>query len=496
MPRKFTQEEIENIYKKEGYSVHSKYINQRTKLKTTCPKEHVYMSYPGNFIHRKNRCSTCDAENISKRQMTPYEEIIKICKSKSLTFLWSKEEYEDKYIGPKKAININESKVPLMCSNSHKFKLTMYALKSCKYGCDKCFKQKRGKITKLTLDFVKNELNKKGYSLLSDKYINNKTKLYIKCSKNHEFYMRWNDVDKRHGCPICNGRRSLKEQELLKWVKTIHPDATPINFNKLGIDNTQREIDVYIPSIRLGIEFNGLLWHSEKYLKDKKQHEEKYKLCKKHNIQLITIFEHEWDSRKDQIKGYLESKIVKQNKIYARKCELLEISIDQSKKFLEKYHIQGSTGHEKAFGLFLDNNLLAVVTGGKHHRQGQNQYVLSRLCFKRGYTVVGGASRLIKALKSYAKTKNYKEMVSWSDNRWSNGNVYKNTNWSPEPLRRDYFYYNIYNKTVHSKQSCQKRVLSKKLKIPKESATETEMANLLNLYKVWDCGKMRWSIEL
>jgi hypothetical protein len=53
------------------------------------------------------------------------------------------------------------------------------------------------------------------------------------------------------------------------------------------------ELDIYIPSHNLAIEFNGLYWHNELH-KDKKYHLNKTELCEAKGIQLIHVFEDEW----------------------------------------------------------------------------------------------------------------------------------------------------------------------------------------------------------
>ena len=105
------------------------------------------------------------------------------------------------------------------------------------------------------------------------------------------------------------------------------------------------------------------------------------KLCNNLGIRLITIFEDEYRDRKKQILGYLKSAINKnKNKIYARNTELKEVSKKEAKKFLECYHIQGSANFEIAFGLYYLNDLVGLITGNKHHRQGhESTFVLNIL---------------------------------------------------------------------------------------------------------------------
>ena len=86
-------------------------------------------------------------------------------------------------------------------------------------------------------------------------------------------------------CPICNSGRqtSFAEQAFYFYIKKLYPDA--INRYTEIFDN-RMELDVFIPSIRLAIEYDGVFWH-----KNKNREKIKYQYCKKNNIKLIRIKE-------------------------------------------------------------------------------------------------------------------------------------------------------------------------------------------------------------
>jgi len=79
------------------------------------------------------------------------------------------------------------------------------------------------------------------------------------------------------------------EKILYDWLKTY-------NLNLKSNDRTildGLELDIYLPEYKLGIEFNGLYWHSELF-KNKDYHLNKTLECKKRNIELLHIFEDDW----------------------------------------------------------------------------------------------------------------------------------------------------------------------------------------------------------
>jgi len=69
-------------------------------------------------------------------------------------------------------------------------------------------------VKRHTIHEVKNHAKKYGYKVLSDKYYNNKTELEYKCPKGHTFPMRFNDFQQGHRCPYCKGEACSERQYL------------------------------------------------------------------------------------------------------------------------------------------------------------------------------------------------------------------------------------------------------------------------------------------
>ena len=85
------------------------------------------------------------------------------------------------------------------------------------------------------------------------------------------------------------------------------------NYNKEILQNykiDKKELDIYIPSLNLAFEFNGLYWHSDLF-KEKKYHYNKWKLCKDNGIKLMTIWEDDWNFKQNIVKSIILNKIGK-----------------------------------------------------------------------------------------------------------------------------------------------------------------------------------------
>lgn len=282
------------------------------------------------------------------------------------------------------------------------------------------------------------------------------------------------------------------ESEIKNWINSFG-----FNFDSDIEILDGKEIDMLDKSLSFAIEYCGLFWHNEESLepRDKNYHFKKYKDCLDAGIHLITIFEDEWHHRKKQCQNFLKSKIkIFDKKIFARKCEIKQISKKEAKEFYDDNHIQGSSqGLLVAYGLFNQEELLGVMSLGRHHRDS-SKITLDRFCVKEGCHISGGASKLFKACKNWAIQKGCSKIISWSDNRWSDGNVYKILGFKlEEELAPDYSYVNIKNP---NKIRINKQSQSKKRTNCPEDKTEKEWCLERGLSRIWDCGKKRWVFEL
>ncbi len=118
-------------------------------------------------------------------------------------------------------------------------------------------------------------------------------KVWWICPHGHEYQATINHRTSVNGtqCPICNSGRqtSFAEQAFYYYIKKIRPDAiSRYKADFLG----KLELDIFIPSINVAIEYDGFAWHKE----NKRQREQKkYEICKANNIFLIRLREKEED---------------------------------------------------------------------------------------------------------------------------------------------------------------------------------------------------------
>ena len=327
------------------------------------------------------------------------------------------------------------------------------------------------------------DIAKYSLTFIADKYNLKYNSLATELSRD-EFKERYNDT---YSYPKFQIQKSI--YDLIK----SYGFKTEFNTRKII---SPYELDIYIPEKKFAIEFNGSYWHSEAVLENGKayrHHRNKLDLCRENGIYLFNIFEHQWKNRETQILNFIKTILgINSEKIAGRKCI---VTNDEQKKFMNDNHIQGyGQGTIKWFNLEYNGEVVASMTASHHHRQNvkRNNIVLNRLCFKDGVNVQGGASKLFKTFKRWAKDEKYDGVISWSDNCWTEGKIYGVLGFElEEEYNPDYFYWDKKNDCYRSKQSQTKRING----CPKE-VTERDWCYSLGLYRIYDCGKKRWMYNL
>lgn len=286
--------------------------------------------------------------------------------------------------------------------------------------------------------------------------------------------------------------RSILEEEVYKTIQSFgytDNDIRLADHSLLG----RKEIDIYIPSHKLAIEIDGQYWHSEQIRPDPKYHLNKQLACEKLGVKLIHIFEYEWNKleSRQKIINLLKYSLTPSERIYARKCIIKAISYEQSKEFIDKYHIQGSTSDSIRYGLFYNNRLLSVMTFGSCRFGNNAEYELVRYVSLPGIIVIGGASKLFRAfIKDYSPN----TIISYSDIQKFSGNLYKNLGMQFIGTTEPGYVWVKGSKDhteVLQRYQCQKQKLIDK-GLQKYGDTEDKIMYNLGYMKIYNCGNRKY----
>ena len=252
------------------------------------------------------------------------------------------------------------------------------------------------------------------------------------------------------------------------------------------------ELDFYLPDYNIGIEINGLYWHSNIF-KENNYHLKKYNLCKEKNIRLIMIQSDEWVERKELIKSKIRNLIGKSNKgLPARKLYISKIENNIANNFCDKFHIQGKTGQIKyACGAYDNDKLVGVMI----FNQQRNTQDIELIRFCTDGDIHNGL--FSKMLKFSIKENNYTKIISFADLRYSEGNLYEKTGFVKNKIICPDYMYIINGKRVH-KSNYSKNSIKKKKLFSEEYInlhTETQLTEELDIPKIYDIGKIKYEIE-
>lgn len=256
-----------------------------------------------------------------------------------------------------------------------------------------------------------------------------------------------------------------------------------------------KEIDIYCEKLKIGIEFNGTYWHSTFY-KDKMYHQEKTLSCIKKGIQLIHIFEYEWEDaiKKDKLIRFLDSKLklTDKEKLYARNTVVKKVATPDKKEFLNKYHFQGDARSSVNIGLYKENKLMAVMTFGKPRFDNTYEWELIRYAVDDSTLIIGGAEKLFSYFNNVYKPTS---IISYCNISKFTGNVYKKLKFQYIGITEPNYVW-VKQKIVLSRYQTQKFKLVSN-GIGNYEQTEDDIMYNMGYMKVYDSGnaKFAWLSE-
>lgn len=332
------------------------------------------------------------------------------------------------------------------------------------------------------------------------------TKVDLNCERcNHDFSFHSTTINAklRNGidpCPYCNPidmKSSVLERDLLKYIEEIYSGEVLSNDRSLFKNNKQfSEVDIYLPKINVAFEFNGLYWHSEIY-KNSKYHQEKTEFLSSKGISLYHIWEDDWRYKKEIVKSMISSALgAVSRKIFARKCEIKQVTKSEYKHFTQKNHLKGYCPASIIIGLYYDNELVSLMSLAKTRKlidskKSKYEYEVIRSCSLINTTVVGGVSRIVK----YIKDNITKSIVTYCD-----------VSFSPNPKETSYYksgfiyigkttpgYYWVVDDRKSNRLNWTK---SKLISLGFDSNLKADdIMHSMGYYKIWDCGNYKYGIH-
>lgn len=276
--------------------------------------------------------------------------------------------------------------------------------------------------------------------------------------------------------------RSKAEQEISEMIESLGFEV---------INNKKRhghELDIYVPSKNLAIEFNGIYWHSELY-RSRSYHQRKSIDCMAAQTLLMHVWEDDWCDpiKKSIIISKIKAKLgVSPKRIFGRNTHTGIVTRESAKEFFTKNHIQGHVDATVYIGLTHEDELVAVM-GFK--KCGGTRWDLSR--FASSCSVVGGMS---KCLSFFKRNYEWSEIFTFASLDYSHGNSYEKCGFVNNGFTAPNLWY---VKTGEWKRLGRRRFV--KSKLPSfldtfdESLSAKENLNNNGYLQIFDAGSIKYT---
>lgn len=241
-----------------------------------------------------------------------------------------------------------------------------------------------------------------------------------------------NELAQHYGCHPWTVRKCLNDLGIFVPETFTPPErAISLILNKYNIEHeihnrsiiAPKELDIWIPSHNIGIEVNGLYWHSTQVPKVDRRHIDKFIHGMNVGIKLIQFTDADVVNKPELIESMILSKLgLLPNRIMARKCAVSEIGIKQANQFYSKWHYQGQTTNAaKSLALIHGNEVVALLS----YTTKGNITRIERYACKPFTNIVGGYSKLEKRVTGDT-------LVTFSLGLISDGSVYRKNGYETE----------------------------------------------------------------
>lgn len=455
------------------------YRSLKEKIEVICRIHGAFYPTASNFIGNKSGCPKCSRILVgqkSRRTLASYiEEGMKVHENK---FSYGGIEY----------IN-NAAYLTVICPVHGEFKqLAQSHITG--VGCVKC---SRPVFDKNTFMSAANLVHGNKYDYSNSEYIRSLDKVEIVCPIHGPFMQAPNyHINTGQGCPQCGGTGPSKGQvEVFDFINQYVPAISEYRF-----DESKRRLDIFIPSLRIAVEYHGLIWHSTAFTLDPLRDSKKHKLAEEAGIRVIHIYQDEWDGKRDIVERTLLSAMGKLPRIHARSTEVAIVDTMAASTFFNANHLQGASQPQCSIGLFSGSNMVACMSFGmaRSIRRNTDKELWELQRYASTYTIVGGAGRI---LNHFIKLNLCHTLISYSDTRLFKGSMYEKLGFTLEhETNPDYCYVSRNPKVgrVH-KSKFQRKHLPNKLNNFDPEKTEVQNCYDNGWYQLFDCGKKKWSLK-
>lgn len=462
MTRKTTAQYSAELLTKHNLTLISEYCGAHSTVEFLCENKHKNLAVATNLLQRGYKCKECLHNRRIESKLT-----------------WTPD---------------NISKLELLVNKQTALEYIASSFNTTIAGINNALAKFNIARPKSDVSLVKliEVLFQQNRELLTENFTGQHTLVEVRCANNHTHKQEANNIiSKNTNCPSCFHAKgtSKGEQSLVEFIKQLYSGWTIENDRTLL---QGKELDLILPDLGLCFEYNGSYWHSEHKVEEN-YHLNKTIQVEQLDFQLIHINEYAWINKRQIVESRIRSLLGLTAKIFARKCTVQKIKYP--KQFLDANHLQGRgvpTGIN--YGLYYENMLVATMTFSKSRYRREYQYELIRYCSILNTTIIGGASKLLRAFeRDYQPT----SIVSYANRDYSQGNLYQQLGFVCVDTTKPGYTYNKRGQELQlSRYNFQKAKLEAVLDNYNSQLTELENMHNNNYYRVYDSGNLVYAKQL
>lgn len=279
-------------------------------------------------------------------------------------------------------------------------------------------------------------------------------------------------------CFECNPKESKGQLELFEFIKQIAPNALLSNRKVIS----PLELDIYVPSAKLGIEYDGLYWHSELH-RNQNYLSAKVRACDKAGVKFMSIFSDEWRDKKHIVESMILHRLnAVQARIGARECSIEQLDVATRRTFFNDSHLDGDVLSTISWGLIYKGNVVAAISLRKpFHAKYANMFEVARFATMPNVSISGALSRLAQHASKWAKADGKSTLLTYVDRRVGSARGYIEAGFSILKMTQPRFWWTDF---VHRIDRFSIRANSF------IGLTQEQAAKNANVVKIWGCSNL------
>lgn len=463
-------------YEKNTVTPQNTYKSSDKKVWWTCGRHH-WEAKVHKVTVQGTRCPYC-----AGKRVLPGDNDLLSCHPEVVDELW---DYQLNKISPDEVYMAGTRKAYWRCGMGHSWLAEIrHVVQGRRCGtCSGRFVD-RGRTDLLTTDpeliekywdFTKNTKLPSEVSRGSSSY-----KAWWVCSEGHSWSATVYEVVTRGTrCLKCSNRSSTPEDQILSYVRSVLPEYDP---HKDRTVLRGQEIDVYVPGLKVGIEFNGCYYHSSKFYRTPRREHIKSVLAAGLGINLLHIWEDDWRDRREAVISAVNH-LLKVNYGPEENTESLvvqKVDPKRADEFLSKYDIRGSTQGSHFLGL-VNSRTGKIRAAAVIRRRHNNLYIVR---FAQNGLTPEAFSILTKYIED---TYHYDTLHILVDRQYAPGYGLTLDEWFEDlHIAPDYSF--ILNGSRVNKGRVRKDIHD-----GTSNSSLMDLASEKGIHHVWDCGKIRYT---